>query len=121
MRDHRKLRASTLADELALAVYRATRSFPKDELFGLSAQMRRAAVSVASNIVEGCARHTTAEYLRFLDMAYGSACELQYQLSLSARLGYLGDASDQPILRSAQETAKVLNGLIGSLRQPSDG
>ena len=121
MRDHRKLRAFELADELALAVYGATRGFPKDEQFGLTSQMRRAAVSIASNIVEGCARHTTSEYLRFLDMAYGSACELQYQLSLSERLGYLEDAAHQPVLRSAQETARVLNGLIGSLRQPSDG
>ena len=73
MRDHTKLRAFELADELALLVYQHSREFPREEQFGLTSQLRRATVSVASNIVEGCARHSLADYLRFLDMAYGSA------------------------------------------------
>jgi four helix bundle protein len=64
MRDHTKLRAFELADEVVLLIYRATRKFPKDENYGLTSQMRRAAVSVPSNIVEGCARMSQAEYLR---------------------------------------------------------
>lgn len=115
MRDHSKLRAFELADQLAVLVYQQTVAFPREEMFGLVSQMRRAAVSVASNIVEGCARHTHADYLRFLDMAYGSVRELEYQISLAARLGYLNDAV--PLNRLAVETAKVLNGLIRSLRQ----
>ena len=89
MRDPNKLTAFQLADQLVLEIYRATKSFPKDELFGLTSQMRRAAVSIASNIVEGCARNSEADYLHFLDMAYGSAQELRYQVSLAIRLGYM--------------------------------
>jgi len=89
MRDHTKLRAFELADALTIAVYRATQAFPRDEIFGLTSQLRRAAVSIPSNIVEGCARHSEAEYLHFLDMAYGSAREVEYQIGLSHRLGFL--------------------------------
>ena len=89
MRDHTKLRAFELADELALAIYRITRDFPKEEIYGLTAQMRRAAVSVPSNIVEGCARNSQTEYVRFLEIAYGSLKEVHYQFSLATRMGYL--------------------------------
>jgi len=72
MRDHTKLRAFELADEVAILTYRETRNFPKDEMYGLTSQMRRAAVSVPSNIVEGCARESQSEYLRFLEIAFAS-------------------------------------------------
>lgn len=114
MRDHKKLRAFELADELALAVYKQTKAFPREEIFGLTSQMRRAAVSVASNIVEGCGRESLADYIRFLDMANGSICELEYQVSLAHRLGYLPAESEVNAL--VVETAKVLNGLIRALR-----
>ena len=89
MRDHKKLRAFELADEVALLIYRATKKFPKEEMYGLTSQMRRAAVSVPSNIVEGCARESQVEYLRFLEIAFGSLRELHYQFSLAIRLGYI--------------------------------
>jgi four helix bundle protein len=116
MRDHRKLRAFELADNLVLQTYRVTQDFPKAEQFGLTMQMRRAAVSTACNIVEGCARHSENDYLRFLDMAYGSACEVTYQASVAFRLGFLSEASYQSFADAAKETSRVLNGLISSLR-----
>jgi len=121
MRDHTKLRAFELADELAVLVYRVTASFPREELYGLTSQMRRAALSVASNIVEGCARDSQADYLRFLYMAFGSLRELHYQLSLAKRLGFLSDQDSSLIEPKIVETEKVLNGLIRSLqtKEPS--
>jgi len=116
MRDHTKLRAFELADQLALAVYESTRDFPKAERFGLTSQMRRAAMSGASNIVEGCARHTEADYLRFLDMAFGSVREVEYQASLAHRLGYMPEAAYETLRSRCVETSKVLGALIRSLR-----
>jgi four helix bundle protein len=116
MRDHRKLRAFELADDLVLSIYATTRKFPKQEQFGLTAQLRRAAVSIASNIVEGCARQSQADYLRFLDMAFGSAREIEYQLTVAHRLGHLPDEAAQKLAQQANETAKVLAGLLRSLR-----
>jgi four helix bundle protein len=121
VRDHRKLRAFEVADELALAIYRVTKTFPRDEQFGLTSQMRRAAVSIASNIVEGSARRTEADYIRFLDMAHASARELEYQLSLAARLSYLSEADQQRLLPLADETNWILAELLRSIRPiPAD-
>ena len=72
MRAHDKLRASELADEAAVKIYRITKECPTEEIYGLTSQIKRAAVSVASNIVEGCARESQAEYLRFLEIAFAS-------------------------------------------------
>ncbi len=117
MRDHRNLRAFQLADAVALLVYSETKTFPKEELFGLTSQMRRAAVSIPTNIAEGCGRNSDADFLRFLDIASGSLRELQYQASLASRLGYLPSESqlleDDSILF---EAGKVLHGLIRSIR-----
>jgi four helix bundle protein len=117
MRDHTKLKTFELADELVLLVYRTTASFPKDELYGLTSQMRRAAISVPSNIVEGCARDSQADYLRFLYMAFGSLRELYYQLSISKRLGFLSNEDLLIIEPKVTETEKMLNGLIKALRK----
>jgi len=82
MRDHKKLRAFELADEVAILTYLETRNFPKDEMYGLTSQMRRSAVSVPSNIVEGCARESQTEFLRFLEIAFASL----KRVALSVRL-----------------------------------
>ena len=86
MRDHRKLRAFELVDGLVMEVYRATKNFPREEQFGLTSQVRRAIVSAASNIVEGCARDSQADYARFLHTAYGSLREAEYQMEVACRL-----------------------------------
>jgi len=117
MRDHTKLRAFELADEVALLIYRATMEFPKKEIYGLNSQMRRAAVSVPSNIVEGCARESQAEYLRFLEIAFGSLREVHYQLGLSKRLGYSDEHNISCCEAKIVETEKVLGALFRSMRK----
>ena len=117
MRDHTKLRAFELADEVVLLIYRATREFPKEEMYGLTSQMRRAAVSVPSNILEGCARESQAEYLRFLEIAFGSLRELHYQLGLSKRQGYSDEHNISNCESKILEAEKVLGALLRSMRR----
>ena len=117
MRDHTKLKVFELADEVALLIYQITARFPKEEMYGLTSQMRRAAVSVPSNIVEGCARASQTDYLRFLTIAFGSLRELHYQLNLSSRLGFLSSHDFSLIDGKVVKTEKVLNGLICSMRR----
>ena len=117
MCDHTKLRAYELADEIALIIYQITQSFPKEEIYGLTSQMRRAAVSVPSNIVEGCARESQQEYLRFLEIAFGSLRELRYQLGLAQRLGYsIAEGVTSECEQKLMEAEKVLNALVRSMR-----
>ena len=115
MRDHTRLRVFELADSLAVAVYEASSGFPRSELYGLRSQIRRAAVSIAANIVEGCARTSEAEYLRFLQIPYGSARELQYELELCRRLGFLAPQTASRLQSLCTSTAKSLNALLRSL------
>lgn len=118
MRDHKKLDAFKLADELALLIYRITASFPKEEMYGLTSQMRRASVSVPSNIVEGCARESQTEYLRFLEIAFSSLRELSYQFDLACRLEFVKEVDIQSCVTKIVDTEKVLSGLIRSFRKP---
>ena len=119
MRDHTKLNAFHAADGLAVAVYKATRGFPREEQFGLTSQVRRAAVSVPSNIVEGCARSSEADYRRFLDLAFGSLRELTYQAGLAQRLGFMDAISFRNVDAMCTSASKLLAALIRSLRPRS--
>lgn len=118
MRDHKKLKAFVMADELVIMIYHLTISFPKEEVYGITSQMRRAAVSVPSNIVEGCARESQNEYVRFLEIAFGSLRELHYQFELSCRLNFVKELKDIEVFNiKFDETEKVLGALIRSLRK----
>lgn len=111
-RDHRKLKVFVLADELVLDVYRVTKAFPSEERFGLQSQVRRAAVSVPTNVVEGCARATQKDYLHFLTMALGSASEVRYLLGLARRLAII---DEKPLESRYDELVRGLQGLLTSL------
>lgn len=111
-RDHRNLRVFTLADDLVVQIYQATRQFPADEQFGLRGQLRRAAVSAANAIVEGSARRTTAEYVQFLNVANGSAAETSYLLGLSQRLGYVTAAISERLAARYEELRRGLQSMI---------
>ena len=116
MRDHTGLKAFGLADEVVLLIYQVTRQFPEQEKYGLVSQMRRAAVSVPSNIVEGCSRESRIEYIRFLEIAFGSLRELHYQFDLSKRLGYSIDDNSSVCEAKIIETEKVLGALLRAKR-----
>ncbi len=99
---------------LVRAVYDASSRFPAFELYGLSSQMRRAAVSIPSNIAEGANRATTKEFIQFLNIAMGSAAELETQLLLSRDVGYMKEIA--PTLDSLEEVRRMLSGLIRNLK-----
>jgi four helix bundle protein len=104
------------AMELAEAVYLASRSFPKEELFGLTSQVRRAAVSVASNIAEGQGRLTKGEFAHFLGIARGSVLEVETQILLALRLGICDQDKASAALGKADEVRRILNAVLSKLR-----
>ncbi|MGC9523900.1 MAG: four helix bundle protein [Anaerolineae bacterium] len=114
---YRELIAWQKAMDLAVAVYKRTRSFPREEAYGLTAQLRRAAVSVPSNIAEGQGRHSTKEFIRFLGLAQGSLQEVETQIILAARLDYVTEAQETDLLDQCAEVARLLHGLTNALRR----
>lgn len=116
-RDFHNVRAWQLADDLAVTVYGATVEFPRHEVYGLTQQLRRAVVSVPSNIAEGCGRTSDVEYLRFCDIAHGSLSETRYQLHLAHRLGYLTTDAFSALDGQAQAVGRTLHGLMGAIRK----
>jgi four helix bundle protein len=114
-RDHRKLRVFAQADALVISVYRATATFPQEERYVLQTQIRRAAISAASNIVEGCARRTTREYVNFLNIANGSTAETEYLLNIARRLGFMSAALEADLVKRYKELTRGLQNLMTSL------
>jgi four helix bundle protein len=119
MQDFRQLHVWQKAHRLTLSVYRATRSFPKEELYGLSSQLRRAASGIGANIAEGCGRGTDADFGRFLSMAMGSTSEVENHLLLARDLELLASADHDALAEAAIEVKKMLATLILKLKAES--
>jgi four helix bundle protein len=113
---YRDLVAWKRAVELVTHVYKITKGFPDDERFGLTSQLRRAAVSVPSNIAEGQGRFSRGEFKQFLGHARGSLLEVETQITIATNLGYLNVRERQFLLDSTSELGRILNGLIASLK-----
>ena len=117
---YREIKVWQKAIELVVDIYSCTRSFPREELYGLAGQLRRVAVSIASNIAEGKGRRTDREFLQFLHHARGSVFEVETQLTIASRLAYLPEAEVLRLGHSASEIARMLNGLIKAITSITD-
>lgn len=119
MRPHEKLEAWRLAIDFVVDVYKMTDAFPKEEKFGLTSQLRRATVSVPANIAEGAARQSEKEFIHFLSIAQGSASELDTELIIAHRLGYLDEESYTALRTSLDRIGRLITGLVHHLKQKS--
>ena len=117
VRHYRDLLVWQKAVDWVEVIYAATRAWPSDERYGLISQVRRAAVSVPSNIAEGCARRTTPDFLRFLSIARASLAEAETQLIIAQRLAYVEEAGLARLLEPADELSRMLSGLISKLEE----
>ena len=120
-RDPRSLQAFVLSDDLVPDVYRVTRTFPADERFGLQSQIRRGAVSVAANLVEGCARRSQRDYLHFVGIAIGSASEVRYLVGLAVRLGFVDTPDGERLTLGYGRVIRALQSLVTSLISAPSG
>ena len=117
MRNYKNIKAFQLADDLVVEIYKVTQQFPKEEIYGLTSQLRRAAVSVPSNIAEGASRQHQKDYLQFLYVARASLAETEYLLHLATKLGYLGNDLFTRVEERKQEVAKTLFGLLEAVKK----
>ena len=119
MKDFKSLKAWGKAHELTLKVYNATKSFPREEVFGLTSQLRRACASIPANIAEGCGRSGDVELARFMVIASGAASEVEYHLLLAHDLGHLRDAEYQQFNEEINELKRMLPAFINKLKANS--
>ncbi len=117
MQDFRKLEVWQAARVLTKRIYERTRAFPRDEMFGVRAQMRRAVLSICTNIAEGCGRRGDAEFARFLDIAMGSASELECEIVLAFDLGFIDQAAHDALVAAVIEIKRMLGGLLAVVRR----
>lgn len=116
MQDFKQLVVWQKAHKLTLAIYNTTPNFPKDELYGLTSQIRRAAVSIPANVAEGCGRNGDIEFARFLQIAMGSAAELEYHLLLAHDLGFIENTQYNQLNQDLVEVKRMLNAFIQKLK-----
>lgn len=116
MRNFRELKVWEKSHELCLSIYEATKQFPKEEVYGLTSQIRRASVSITTNIAEGCCRDGDAEFARFLGIALGSTSEVEYLLLLTKELNFLGEQIHQTLTNNTQEVKMMLAALFRKLK-----
>ena len=121
MRPFRSLRVWHEAHELTLALYKATGSFPRNEQYGLTSQIRRSAASVCANLAEGCGRRSDADFARFVQIALGSASELEYHVLLAADLSFLDATQRSALDTSVTNVKRMLTGLARKLRTADRG
>jgi four helix bundle protein len=119
MRDFHDLKAWSKAHQLVLAIYKVSAGFPQREIYALTSQLRRAAISVASNIAEGCGRNSEAEFARFLQIAMGSASEVQYHMLLAHDLKFLSDSEFQQLDNDITTVKRMLAALMNKLKAES--
>ncbi|HCX99049.1 MAG TPA: four helix bundle protein [Bacteroidales bacterium] len=112
MKTHKDLDVWKKAIELVASIYKTTSSFPKEELYGLTSQIRRTAVSIPSNIAEGAARNHNKEFIQFLYIALGSGSELETQLIISKMLGFISEENAQELINELNSISRMLQGLI---------
>jgi four helix bundle protein len=117
MRNYKDLRVWDEAHQLTLAVYKATQIFPAEERFGMTSQIRRASVSIAANLAEGCGRRSDGEMARYVQIAMGSGAELSYHLLLAKDLGFLDKEEFEALNARAERVMKMLSALSGKLRR----
>jgi four helix bundle protein len=116
MRDFRSIKAWEKAHQLALAVYAGTKTFPREEIYGLTSQMRRSASSIPTNIAEGCGRTGDAELARFCQISFGSASELEYQLLLCRDLTFFDEPTYTALRDATIEVKRMLGAFLSTLR-----
>lgn len=121
MKDFRDLHVWEKAHHVVLDLYRVTAEFPQAERYGLTSQMRRAAISIPSNIAEGCGRRSDADFARFLQIALGSASELECQTLLARDLGFLDGRRSHQLIEGIIEVKRMISGLLRRLRAQADG
>ncbi|MDD3181478.1 MAG: four helix bundle protein [Alphaproteobacteria bacterium] len=114
---HKNLEVWQRSMSLVTQIYRLTKLFPKEELYGLTSQMRRAAISIPSNIAEGRSKRSTKDYIRFVNIAYGSAAELETQLIIAMNLDYIANEQMATVSNELSEVGKMLNGLVAGLEK----